>query len=162
MCIRDRSYSADMNVENLSEQIKKDLKILNYNELKYGLTENELAQIENYLYELDFFDDIKYCTVSKEFSISDNPVVVQPCIRYNQAKSALKALYNDPKFIKLSGDKQEFIYNKLLSDIKGRMLEEIVLLNVTRSLSDCFVSQFRFYEYRKSPFKNLSLIHILQ
>lgn len=34
------------------------------------------------------------------------------------------------------------------------MLEEIVLLNVTRSLSDCFVSQFRFYEYRKSPFKN--------
>lgn len=35
------SYSADMNVENLSEQIKKDLKILNYNELKYGLTENE-------------------------------------------------------------------------------------------------------------------------
>ncbi|MCB6603111.1 hypothetical protein LI129_20150, partial [Erysipelatoclostridium ramosum] len=78
----------------------------------------------------------------------------QPCIRYNQAKSALKALYNDPKFVKLSGDKQEFIYNKLLSDIKGRMLEEIVLLNVTRSLSDCFVSQFRFYEYRKSPFKN--------
>ena len=148
------SYSADMNVENLSEQIKKDLKILNYNELKYGLTENELAQIENYLYELDFFDDVKYCTVSKEFSISDNPVVVQPCIRYNQAKSALKALYNDPKFVKLSGDKQEFIYNKLLSDIKGRMLEEIVLLNVTRSLSDCFVSQFRFYEYRKSPFKN--------
>lgn len=66
----------------------------------------------------------------------------------------MKALYNDPKFIKLSGDKQEFIYNKLLSDIKGRMLEEIVLLNVTRSLSDCFVSQFRFYEYRKSPFKN--------
>ena len=148
------SYSADMNVENLSEQIKKDLKILNYNELKYGLTENELAQIENYLYELDFFDDVKYCTVSKEFSISDNPVVVQPCIRYNQAKSALKALYNDPKFVKLSGDKQEFIYNKLLSDIKGRMLEEIVLLNVTRSLSDCCVSQFRFYEYRKSPFKN--------
>lgn len=148
------SYSADMNVENLSEQIKKDLKILNYNELKYGLTENELAQIENYLYELDFFDDVKYCTVSKEFSISGNPVVVQPCIRYNQAKSALKALYNDPKFVKLSGDKQEFIYNKLLSDIKGRMLEEIVLLNVTRSLSDCFVSQFRFYEYRKSPFKN--------
>lgn len=148
------SYSADMNVENLSEQIKKDLKILNYNELKYGLTENELAQIENYLYELDFFDDVKYCTVSKEFSISDNPVVVQPCIRYNQAKSALKALYNDPKFVKLSGDKQEFIYNKLLSDIKERMLEEIVLLNVTRSLSDCFVSQFRFYEYRKSPFKN--------
>ena len=148
------SYSADMNVENLSEQIKKDLKILNYNELKYGLTENELAQIENYLYELDFFDDVKYCTVSKEFSISDNPVVVQPCIRYNQAKSALKALYNDPKFVKLSGDKQEFIYNKLLSDIKGRMLEEIVLLNVIRSLSDCFVSQFRFYEYRKSPFKN--------
>lgn len=48
------SYSADMNVESLSEQIKKDLKILNYNELKYGLTENELAQIENYLYELDF------------------------------------------------------------------------------------------------------------
>ena len=103
------SYSADMNVESLSEQIKKDLKILNYNELKYGLTENELAQIENYLYELDFFDDIKYCTVSKEFSISDNPVVVQPCIRYNQAKSALKALYNDPKFIKLSGDKQVLI-----------------------------------------------------
>lgn len=61
------SYSADMNVENLSEQIKKDLKILNYNELKYGLTENELAQIENYLYELDFLMMLNIVQLAKNF-----------------------------------------------------------------------------------------------
>ena len=52
--------------EFLDEFTKNPDCVLNYNELKYGLTENELAQIENYLYELDFFDDVKYCTVSKE------------------------------------------------------------------------------------------------
>ena len=148
------SYSADMDLESLSEQIKKDLKILNYNELKYGLSINELAQIEKYLYDLDFFDDVKYYTVSKETDISENPVIVQPCIRYNQVKSAMNAMYRDPKFIQLSESNQEFIINKLLSDIKGRLLEEIVLLNATRSLSDCFVAQCRFYEYRNSPFTN--------
>lgn len=145
------SYNTEMNLIDHSNQIKKTL---NCNEQDYGLTAHELAHIKEYLHALDFFDDVKYYVISKETVISERPVIVQPCIRYNQVKLKLDTIYSDSKFIQLTGGNQKVIVEKLLHGIKERLLKEIVLLNTTRSLSSCFVAQCRFYEYEDSPFTN--------
>lgn len=60
-------------------------------------------------------------------------VFAQPGMRYAIAKALVHSLKQDEFFKSQSEANREYIAAKILSDVKGRMLEDIVLLETTKA-----------------------------
>lgn len=90
----------------------------------------------------------------------------QPGIRYSQAASLIKSLMQDDKFRDLSLVERKRVTERILAEIKGRMMEDIVLLETKLSKKNCevFRLQFAIGEFdmvvlirRKKPVKSMKL-----
>ena len=55
-------------------------------------------------------------------------VIAQPGLRYAQADALIQSLLLDETFSDLSLQERKFVTERILSEIKGRMMEDIVLL----------------------------------
>ena len=58
----------------------------------------------------------------------------QPGMRYCQAQALVHVLINDPEFKSYNQDEKDLACNKILDDVRGRMMEDIVLLDTVRSV----------------------------
>ena len=130
--LRDRNNPIDikkhMNLNEVTDGIKKMLDILNKEEQNIDIDDTHMQQIKEYLVLLDIIKliDLEFLPdVSKNSNIT---VITQPGLRYAQAKSIVESLLKDPKFVKLNPEERQYILDRMLSEIKGRMMEEIVLL----------------------------------
>ena len=65
-------------------------------------------------------------------------------MRYAQAEALVKSLLLDPKFNQLSINEREVVISRLLSEIKGRMMEDIILLETKIAKSDKKVFKLQF------------------
>lgn len=68
----------------------------------------------------------------------------QPGIRYSQAESLIKSHMQDDKFRDLSLVKRTRVTERILAEIKGRMMEDIVLLETKLSKKNCEVFRLQF------------------
>ena len=68
----------------------------------------------------------------------------QPGIRYSQAESLIKSLMQDDKFRDLSLVERKRVTERILAEIKGRMMEDIVLLETKLSKKNCEVFRLQF------------------
>lgn len=87
-----------------------------------------MAQIEEYLTLLDLIMKIdleSLLEVNRKESVT---VITQPGMRYAQANAIVSNLLLDAKFSELSLVERQRILDRLLSEIRGRMMEDIVLL----------------------------------
>ena len=66
---------------------------------------------------------------------AEHTVFTQPGMRYAIAKALVYSLVQDPYFGSLSELDKECIVAKILDDVKGRMLEDIVLLETYKAAS---------------------------
>lgn len=156
--------SSDLNsllgiqAEHFKKVITDRLRSLHSSACLKTLNLNQITQIKTYLEALDFIDYFEVMKIGQDIELSEYPIVVQPTIRYNQAKVALKEIEKDGSYMNLSDDSQQYIKQKLLSDIKGRMLAEIILYNTKRSIEQSNdnkkVFKLVFSEYENSPFTN--------
>ena len=115
----------------------KMLKILNKDERVNQIDEKVLKEIDSYLDLLDVLktiDEIRLESMAKQ----EHKVVVQQGLRYAQAKLLLTELMDNPEVTRVGYRNLKIIREKLLSDIKGRMLEEIVLYETKH-----FASEFK-------------------
>ena len=60
-------------------------------------------------------------------------VISQPGLRYAQANALITQLMKDAIFQNISGIERKRIIDRILDDIKGRMMEEIVLLETKKA-----------------------------
>ena len=76
-------------------------------------------------------------------------VIAQPGLCYAQADALVKSLLLDEKFSDLSLVERNFVTNRILNEIKGRVMEDIVLLetNLADPKKDVFVLQFAIGEF---------------
>lgn len=68
----------------------------------------------------------------------------QPDIRYSQAESLIKSLMQDDKFRDLSLVERKRVTERILAEIKGRMMEDIILLETKLSKKNCEVFRLQF------------------
>ena len=104
------------------------LDILNKEDQKVEINEAHAAQIKEYLAMLDLLMevDLQYLPhVNRRGSIT---VITQPGMRYAQATALVNSMLLDEKFSTLSAVERKRILERILSEIKGRMMEDIVLL----------------------------------
>ena len=86
--------------------------------------------------------------------MSDEPlekvIFTQPGMRFVQAQALVYALMKDRVFDTLSEKEKQNITNKIIEDVEGRMLEDIVLLETIKTLPGykrAFKLQFAAGEY---------------
>lgn len=114
-------------------RLREILDIRNSDERSVKITNEHIAQIKEYLLLLDL---IMNCpSESIEGAAPEERIIfTQPGMRYCQAQALVFALMKDSLFDMLPAREKGEVCNKILEDVKGRMLEEIVLLETIKML----------------------------
>ncbi|MBB5218744.1 hypothetical protein HNP77_001113 [Treponema rectale] len=145
---KDRENPTDIldNVdgEKITEKLKKLLRILNQEEQKIEIQEAHRLEIKEYLDLLDLTCDIPLVNMNDLTSKKVTTVFSQPGLRYSQVESLIKSLMMDETFRNVDAQERKRITERILDDVKGRMLEEIVQLETKKANPDLEVFKLQF------------------
>ncbi|MBP5270926.1 MAG: AAA family ATPase [Clostridia bacterium] len=141
-----------VNREKITERLIKILDIRNESDRITELRPVHVEEIRAYLEALDLIDDVpvRYAFGAKgednNGNDTENVVITQPGMRYCQAEALVWSLKKDELFAELSEAEKDYVIGKILDEVKGRMLEEIILTETKRALGsrgyDVFKYQF--------------------
>lgn len=127
-----------------TNRLKNLLEIRNKEEQTIKITEDHRTEIKEYLDALDLTFDIEIHTLPVGKKKSYKTIFTQPGMRYCQAKQLVYSLLEDEEFKELSLIDRNVIIERILNDIKGRMMEDIVLLETKISNPKKQVFQLQF------------------
>lgn len=135
--------------EEFTKRLKKLLEIRNREEQTVTISEEHRREIKEYLDALDLTVDIDIQTLPVGREKNYKTVFTQPGMRYSQAKELVQSLLEDEEFQELSIDERNAVIERILSDIKGRMMEDIVLLEtkIANPKRQVFQLQFAVGEF---------------
>ena len=114
------------------ERFMKILDIRNKDDLTVKITADHIAEIKEYLKLLDLIIDCPVETIGS--NPSENVLFSQPGMRYCQAQALVYSIMKDESFDSFSIIEKNEFCNIILEEVKGRMLEEIVLLETKKIL----------------------------
>ena len=150
---RDRERPTDIldriDLPAVTESLRQLLEIRNRAEQTARLDEAHAAEIKAYLELLDLTQSIGVRFLPDVGRESERTVITQPGLRYAQADALIRSLLLDETFSALSLPERTAVQERILSEIRGRMLEDIVLLE-TRMANpgkQVFVLQFPVGEF---------------
>lgn len=133
-----------LNLDKVTLGIKNMLDILNKEEQSIDISDVHMTQIKEYLSILDLIKEIDLEYLPKVNQKRKIVVVTQPGLRYAQAEAIVENLLLDEKFQELDIQKRTYILERLLSEIRGRMMEDIVLLETKLAKKDKHVFKLQF------------------
>ena len=133
-----------LNLDKVTLGIKNMLDILNKEEQSIDISDVHMTQIKEYLAILDLIKEIDLEYLPEVNQKSKIVVVTQPGLRYAQAEAIVENLLLDEKFQELDIQKRTHILERLLSEIRGRMMEDIVLLETKLAKKDKHVFKLQF------------------
>lgn len=125
----------DIDVKAVTDRLMEILEIRNEEELKVGITNTHVAEIKEYLKALDLIYYTAVETNIPNAESEENVVFTQPGMRYCQAQALVHSLMKDPLFNEQDEKVKEHVCERILSEVKGRMLEDIVLMETTKKLN---------------------------
>ena len=134
----------DVDGEKITEKLKKLLRILNQEEQKIEIQDAHRLEIKEYLDLLDLTCDIPLVNMNDLSSKKVTTVFSQPGLRYSQAESLIKSLMMDETFRNIDAQERKRITERILDDIKGRMLEEIVQLETKKANPNLEIFKLQF------------------
>ena len=130
--------------EKITEKLKKLLRILNQEEQEIEIQDAHRLEIKEYLDLLDLTCDIPLVNMNDLNNKQVTTVFSQPGLRYSQSKSLIKSLMMDETFRNVDAQERKRITERILDDIKGRMLEEIVQLETKKANPNLEVFKLQF------------------
>lgn len=133
-----------LNLDKVTLGIKNMLDILNKEEQSIDISDVHMTQIKKYLSILDLIKEIDLEYLPEVNQKSKIIVGTQPGLRYAQAEAIVENLLLDEKFQELDIQKRTRILERLLSEIRGRMMEDIVLLETKLAKKDKHVFKLQF------------------
>lgn len=150
---RDRENPTDIldriDLVAVTSSLRKLLEIRNKAEQTIELDDIHVAEIKEYLDLLDLTREIDVLHLPDVSTKSNRTVIAQPGLRYAQADELIRSLLLDETFSALSLAERTVVQERILTEIKGRMLEDIVLLEtkLTNLKKQVFVLQFPIGEF---------------
>lgn len=133
-----------IDISKVNEKLKSLLEIKDKEERKIEIQDSHRFEIKEYLDLLDLTVDIETRWMSDYNRKEARTAFSQPGIRYSQAESLIKSLMQDDKFRDLSLVERKRVTERILAEIKGRMMEDIVLLETKLSKKNCEVFRLQF------------------
>lgn len=121
----------DVNEKQILERLKAIIEVKEKSETTVPITQEHIDKVKKYLLMLDL---IVNCPERYESGKQAEHIVFsQPGMRYSIAKALVYSLMQDAYFASISEADKAYITGKILDDVKGRMLEDIVLLEVCKA-----------------------------
>ena len=146
--LKDKNNSIDIlsNIdrESVEKRLMETLEILNIEDQTMPVDKDCALEIKEYLALLDLIMEIdeEYLPVSN--SEDKKVVITQPGMRYSQATELVNSILQDEKFSSFSATERAYILERILSEVKGRMLEDIILIETKLANPKKQVFQLRF------------------
>ena len=138
------NIKAHMDLDAVTRGMMQMLDILNKEEQSIQIEDYHMAQIEEYLTLLDLIMKIDLESLPEVNRKESVTVITQPGMRYAQANAIVSNLLLDAKFSELSLVERQRILDRLLSEIRGRMMEDIVLLETKIAYPEKKVFKLQF------------------
>ena len=121
----------DVDEKQILERLKAIIEVKEESETTVPITQEHIDKVKKYLLMLDL---IVNCPERYESGKQTEHIVFsQPGMRYAIAKALVYSLMQDAYFASISEADKAYITGKILDDVKGRMLEDIVLLEVCKA-----------------------------
>lgn len=120
------------------------LDLLNEPERTVTLNEEHVRKIREYLTLLDLIEEIDIVILGDDPHRLKRTLMIQPGLRYAQAGALVKGLLEDEHISALSPGFRKQILGIALNSIRGRMMEEVVLLETKKAFpeKDVFTLMF--------------------
>lgn len=145
---KDRENPTDIldqiNLEQVNQTLKELLEIRNKEEQSVQIADVHRVEIKEYLDLLDLTVEIENRWMTDYNKKETRTVFSQPGMRYSQAEALIKSLMQDEKFRNLSLMERKRVTERILDEVKGRMMEDIVLLETKLSKKNCEVFRLQF------------------
>ncbi len=127
---------ARIDSKEVTDSFMKKLGIKNKEELTVPVTESHVYELKEYLKGLELMD---ICPVKsyKDMPAGEEKVLItQPGLRYSQVEALISCLVDDFVFSSAPYKEREYICGRIMDEVKGRMLEEMVLYETMMGLGD--------------------------
>jgi len=150
---KDRNNPTDildtMDTVSVAERLKNLLEIREKEERKVTLTDEHIREIKEYLAMLDLIHEIDVVSAGSQNQSHKRIIFTQPGLRYAQAEALITSLMQDETFRDLGIRERNRITERILDEIRGRMMEDIILLETTMAHAELqvFVLQFAVGEF---------------
>ena len=146
--LRDRNAPNDVlyrvDIREITQRLKELLEIKNKPEQTIAISDIHRHEIKEYLDFLDLTVDLDVVYLEDLNRNSKHTAISQPGMRYAQAEALIKSLMRDSVFQMLSLTERNAITQRIISDIQGRMMEDIVLLETKMAYPKCEVFKLVF------------------
>ena len=146
--LRDRknpiNIKEHMDIDSITAGIMKMLDILNKEEQSIDVDADHMFQIKEYLSMLDLVMEIDLESLPEVNKKGIVTIITQPGMRYAQAEAIVENMLLDSEFLELSAKERRRILDRLLSEIRGRMMEDIILLETKLACPDKKVFKLQF------------------
>ena len=122
-----------VDTEAVTRRLMELLDIRNKEEQSIGITPAHIAEIKQYLSALELIVDCPIETTEPETKPLEHILFTQPGMRYCQAQALVHVLLKDSQFSELSEYEKAQVTNRILEEVRGRMMEDIVLLETMKA-----------------------------
>lgn len=139
----------DIDIDAFTTQLKKLLEIIDRDAQTVMVEDKYADEIKEYLILLDLVYEIDSRSFPNINDIGKITVISQPGMRYAQAEALITSLMLDDKFNELSLVERNRVIERILSEIRGRMMEDIILLETKLAYpkKEVFKLQFSVGEF---------------
>lgn len=131
--------------KTITQRMMEILDIRNREQQTVLITEMHASLIKGYLEALDL---IAKCPIEvAEYGLERDERVLfsQPGMRYCQAQALVHSVMKDDEFSLLPNEEKSYITERILEEVRGRMLEDMILLETLKTLKkDYSVFKFQF------------------
>ncbi|MBP3351896.1 MAG: AAA family ATPase [Lachnospiraceae bacterium] len=146
--LRDRenpiNIKEHMDLDTVTLGMMQMLDILNKEEQSIDIEDSHMIQIKEYLTLLDLVMEIDLESLPEVNQTGKVTVISQPGMRYAQANAIVENMLLDAKFRELSVKERQRILERLLNEIRGRMMEDIILLETKMAYPEKKVFKLQF------------------
>lgn len=125
----------EIDTEAVTKRLMNILDIRNRQEQAVPISKVHVAEIKEYLAALDLIMDCPIETTAPGSEPVEHILFTQPGMRYCQAQALVHALMKDELFASLSEKDRANITSRILEEVRGRILEDIILLETSKALS---------------------------
>lgn len=146
--LKDKNNSVDIlgsiDREAVEKRLMQALEILNIEDQTADIDVTCALEIKEYLELLDLLMEIDEETLPISNAETKKAIITQPGMRYSQATELVNSILQDKKFSDFSATERAYILDRILSEVKGRMLEDIILIETKMANPNKQVFQLRF------------------
>ena len=123
----------EIDTSTVTRRLMALLDIHNRPEQTVRITNAHISEIKEYLAALDLIVNVPIETAEPGTEPVEHILFTQPGMRYCQAQALVHALMKDELFLTLGEKEQRAVTDRILEEVRGRMLEDIVLLETMKA-----------------------------